>query len=98
LPIRTGPGAVDRRVPAFERRQADRAVLLEVAAVAHADPGEVEKLRRRGEHGGLVGLRDSEVLLDTAANAPEHAREVGEACVLRALLLLAPLRMVDVLL
>src|SRR5690606_1975873 len=90
--------ALDRRVPALQRRETHGAVLVEVAAIADSDPGEVEELRGRGEHCGLVRRRGREVLLEPAAKTSEHSREVGEVSVLRSLALLAPLGVIDVLL
>src|SRR5690606_6336270 len=65
--------ALDRRVPALQRRETHGAVLVEVAAIADSDPGEVEELRGRGEHCGLVRRRDREVLLDPAAKTSEDS-------------------------
>src|SRR5690606_5321958 len=90
--------ALDRSVAALQSRQADAAVLLEVAAVTDAYAGQVEELRGGGQHRALVRSREGEVFLDTAPHAAEHAREVGEMRVLRVLAPLAPLGMIEVLL
>src|SRR5690606_40143391 len=93
--------AFDRRVAALQGRQTDRAVLVEIAAVADADARQVEQLRGCGQHGALVRLVrscDGEILADTPPNAAEHRREVGEPSVLRVLAPFAPFGMVDVLL
>src|SRR5690606_40727964 len=66
LELEPDPVALDRRVPALQRREAHRAVLLEVAAIADSDAGEVEELRGSGEHGRLVRLCDRDVVLVTA--------------------------------